>query len=223
MPVKAVLFDLDGTLVDTEQLGPMVFARVWNEMMGGVPPTTEFTAVWRRMRGADPLPVWLKKVAGPNASNFQTVLLSEYKKSLAEATPLPGAEELLDMLSDLGIPVAVVSASTRDQIKVVLDRYGWRRDVEAIISTDELNAHKPSPAGYVRACEELGVDPSEALVIEDSIYGITAGVRAGCYVIAVRAGSFDYLDAGSMADVSIDTLFDVLPMLAIPGAIDITF
>jgi HAD superfamily hydrolase (TIGR01509 family) len=95
----------------------------------------------------------------------------------------PGIRELHAELTAAGIPVGLVTNSFRRLITIVLASTGLEFDVT--IAGDELPENKPHPLPYIRACEQLEVDPHHVAVLEDSSTGIASARSAGCYVIAI--------------------------------------
>jgi mannitol-1-/sugar-/sorbitol-6-phosphatase len=205
----AVLFDLDGTLVDSEPVGPRVFARLWSAHHGSPDDGTtgRFERTWRRLDGAPSLPELLADLLGDGAAAFHSELLARYQQELARAPALPGAHDLLAHLAARGTPTAVVSASPPGQIRTVLDRHWWAP--AAVVSCDEIGRHKPDPAGYLAAARHVGAAPSLCVVVEDSTNGIEAGRRADMTTVGVRAGAADP-NAACVADHAVDTLYDLI-------------
>ncbi|MEU9733078.1 HAD-IA family hydrolase [Streptomyces sp. NPDC048002] len=171
----AVLLDLDGTLVDTESL----WLRTVREAAPGL--------------GADDI----YRALGRSAADTAALLDPERPQRLAEelearflaaveleATVLPGAPELLDLLSGEGIPAAVVSASTRPVVDAALKPLGADR-FRVTVAAGETSRTKPAADPYLAAARALGVDPAACLAVEDSPTGVTAAEAAGCRVLAV--------------------------------------
>ncbi|GAA1366260.1 HAD-IA family hydrolase [Streptomyces beijiangensis] len=181
---QAVLFDMDGTLVDTESL----WWKTAEDVAGGL---------GHRLSDADIPEVVGRAVEDTAAHLFR---ISDAARPLAEITAdlderflaaveadtvlLPGARQLLDLLNGLGIPTALVSASPRPVVDAVLKVLGTE-SFRTTVAAGETPATKPAPDPYLAAARTLGVDPSGCLVVEDSPTGIAAGEAAGCLVAAV--------------------------------------
>ncbi|TAK69768.1 MAG: HAD family phosphatase [Actinomycetota bacterium] len=122
----------------------------------------------------------------------------------------PGARRLLEELQDAGVPCALASASPRVLVDAVLADLGtgW---FGATVSSDDVERTKPHPEPYQRAATELGVEPADCVVLEDSPTGVAAGLAAGAYVVAVPhlvaipAGPRTRVVA-SLRDVTLDQL-----------------
>ena len=184
----AILFDCDGVLVDSE---PIVNRLIWEMLIElgidisledsiqrflGKAIREELDAI-AEMRGAPLPPNWL--------STFQArrnVLLE------AEVEAAPHIGHAIDVLSRLGLPMAVASGADRMKVELQLNRTGLIEHFQPtdvrIFSATEVARSKPAPDVYLLAASSLGVSPSRCLVIEDSPTGVTAGHAAGMTVLA---------------------------------------
>jgi HAD superfamily hydrolase (TIGR01509 family) len=185
MTLQAVLWDMDGTLVDSEP----VWARVQLDLL------TSLGAIWTvedcvNLVGSDlgdAVKAWMARIpeGAIEPEELAERMYGEVVRSLKEEVVFrPGAVELLQALNAEGIPCALVSASHRVMIDAVLahlppDLY------DVIVAGDEVTHGKPHPEPYLTAARELGVDPAECIVIEDSPGGTASGTAAGAFVIAV--------------------------------------
>ncbi|WP_369174753.1 HAD-IA family hydrolase [Streptomyces sp. R28] len=174
----AVLLDMDGTLVDTESL----WLRTVRETVPRIGTDDLFDALGRSAAEAA---ARLQPLTGgdPNAlaADLETRFLAAVQR---EAPPLPGALELLDLLRELGIPTALVSASSRpvvDAVLKILGAHGFRTTV----AEGETPRTKPAADPYLAAARALGVDAAACLAVEDSPTGVAAAEAAGCRVLAV--------------------------------------
>lgn len=119
----------------------------------------------------------------------------------SEATVLPGALEFLDLLRDLDIPVALVSASPRPVVDAVLKLLGSER-FRTTVAEGETPRTKPASDPYLAAARALGVDPAACLAVEDSPTGVASAEAAGCRVLAVA--SFTEIPAAARRTVLSD-------------------
>lgn len=185
MTLQAVLWDMDGTLVDSEP----VWARVQIELL------TELGATWTEedcvgLIGSDlgdAVTVWMSRIpAGAiEAEELAERMYGEVVRSLKESVVFrPGAVELLQAVKAAGIPNALVSASYRVMIDAVLSHLP-PDPFDVIVAGDEVNNGKPHPEPYLTAMRELGVDPADCIVVEDSPGGTASGTAAGAFVVAV--------------------------------------
>lgn len=203
----AVLFDMDGTLVNSEPVGPQVFTELWTQHHTGPAPTEQFTATWRRLPNAPTLRTFLHQHLPNNADEFHTELLDRYHTHITTTPTLPGAAALLNALDSHNIPRALVTSSTRRQATAVCNHHQWTFDTT--ITSDDVHNTKPAPECYLTASRQLHTDGLH-VVIEDSVAGLQAGRQAGALTIAVRAGSFTPDELHQHADMTIDTLDQLL-------------
>lgn len=185
MSLEAVLWDMDGTLVDSEK----VWAEVQIELLGslGVIWTVEdcMQLVGSDLR--DAVKVWMGRIPDGviTADELATRMFGEVIEALRREVEFrPGAVELLRALRKAEVPCALVSASYRQMIDAVLTHLP-ADPFDVIVAGDEVVNGKPHPEPYLTAAAKLGVDPAQCVVIEDSNTGTEAGTAAGAYVVAV--------------------------------------
>lgn len=185
--MKAVLWDMDGTLVDSEKLWDVSMLELFTELGGVMTPEVReatvggsaesvMAAVYADL-GLDPDPVAMAESAD---------WLHDRTGELFEAgLPwLRGARELLDALLAEGIPMALVTNTRRGLTEQALKSIG-KHYFSAIVCGDEVERAKPAPDPYLRAAELLGCAPEQCLAIEDSVTGSAAAEAAGCLVLVV--------------------------------------
>ncbi|MGJ3509679.1 HAD family hydrolase [Enemella sp. A6] len=181
----AVLWDFDGTLIDSEPLWQRAHARIaeeyggtWNDELAAGMHGLAWPAAARYLLD------WVGAGDEPVQQVYQR-WLDIVPAGLREGvTWVPGARELLAEMRAEGITCAVVSASYREILDAVVD--GMPTDTFAtMIAGDDVTRGKPHPEPYLLAAERLGVDPRDCLVIEDSVGGCEAGNAAGAVVLAV--------------------------------------
>lgn len=179
--IEAVLFDMDGTLVDSDAAVERTW-RAWSQRYGVDPE-----AVFAVMHGA-PAAVTARRVlphlddAGvAEAAAWQ---LDREATDVDDVVALDGAHALITALDRAGRPWAVVTSADR---RLALARLGAAGiDPTVLVTVDELAAGKPDPEGYVLAARRLDVDPHACLVVEDSAVGAAAGRAAGARVAGLR-------------------------------------
>ena len=184
--VRAVIFDLDGTMTDTEKY----FQRAWAEAMArsGFEPDREKTLALRSL-GKPFVDEQLKAWFGESCRPEEIMALSHsIFASIAKENGValkPGAEKLLAWLKARGIVIALATAGTAERAEKQLTETGVIGYFDKIISANMVAQGKPAPDTYLHACRELGVRPEEAIAVEDSPNGIKSAYAAGCRVIMV--------------------------------------
>lgn len=179
--IDALLFDLDGTLIDTE--GPALRAGLAAFAAVGFPVEESFM---HRLVGVD-LPTAGAIISAALPGLDQTALHAHWHKGfLAEIDRdlrlKAGAADLLALRLR---PMAVVTSSGRDEAARKLERTGIAQAFETVVVLQDVPAPKPDPSPYLLAAARLGVDPRRCLVFEDSEPGAEAAHRAGCIVVQV--------------------------------------
>ncbi len=184
--LAAVLFDMDGTLVDSEKVWDVSLQRLADHLGGDLTPELRASLVGSNMRGTIAMlhtAFGLPPEVDPAVS--AQVLLDETAALFrSDIEWQPGAKELLTELDAAGVPMALVTSTYRRLTDLVLDGIG-RHWFGATVCGDEVDHPKPAPDPYRRAAELLGVDPVHCAAIEDSDTGTTAAIAAGCATLTV--------------------------------------
>ena len=186
-PLAALLFDMDGLLVDTEPVWTVAEVELAERLGGRWTVELKAAIVGTRLETAVPrILVGLGRVPAPAlvAQTMQDLLDRMVELYARDLVPLPGALALLCEAQAAGVPVALVSSSYRVLVQAVLARLAPVA-FDLVLAGDEVRRAKPHPEPYLTACAALGVDPAAAVVLEDSPTGIASGEAAGCAVVAV--------------------------------------
>jgi HAD superfamily hydrolase (TIGR01509 family) len=185
--MKAVLFDMDGTLVDSEKLWDISLAALYRELGGEL--SREVRAALVGGSAEDTIRTVytdLGLALDPASMAESDRWLHDYTGELFEGG-LPwcdGAKELLEALASEGTPMALVTNTKRALTDRALNSIG-RQYFSATVCGDEVPSGKPAPDAYRKAAELLGIRPDACLAIEDSVTGTAAAQRAGCPVLVV--------------------------------------
>jgi HAD superfamily hydrolase (TIGR01509 family) len=221
MRFDAVIFDMDGVLVDSE---PTHFATTNGVLASRGVALSQ--AEYDRCIGMDERAFFALLVECFQLKESADVLAKERVAAslihLAEhpLPPLPGVLELLHSLQAEGKRLALASSAMRRQINLILDQLGAGRVFAAVVSKDDVELGKPAPDLFVEAARRLGVEPAECLVLEDAALGVQAAVSAGMTAVAlVRPGQDDgpHLRAGaslslpSLSGITSKALEDLIP------------
>ena len=206
MSVDAVIFDLDGTLVESE--------RVWEAARRRV--TEESGGRWRENAQAHMMglstPEWTQWMRDELGVPLETdEIFREVTEEISAAYRtdlplLPGAIEAVERMVERW-PLALASSSSRILIDLVLDLSGLDRLFRASVSSEEVERGKPQPDVYLAAAEKIGADPTACVAIEDSTAGIQSGAAAGMRVVAIPERDFPPSpEALALGVVTLDTL-----------------
>lgn len=206
----AVIFDMDGLLIDSEPLWRRAEIEVFTGV--GVPLTQAdclrttglridaVVAFWQRERP------WVGATPGEVAERIVTRVIELVR---AEGELLPGAREALDFFAARGLPLGLASSSPRRLIDAVLACLGLAERFDAVCSAEGEARGKPDPAVYLHTAARLGHAPRRCLALEDSLPGVLAAVAAGMGCIAVPAAEHRDEPGLGRATVVLDSLTEI--------------
>ena len=208
--IKAVLFDLDGTLTDTEKF----YQTAWPDALGhfGYEMTPEKPLELRSLGR----PFVLEKFREWYGEDFDYWAVREYRKGLIEeilrkyGIPLkPGAKEILAWLKEHGVFVALVTANDKERAERYLKKIGLFNYFNAVVCADMVEKGKPAPDIYAYACKTLNIAPKETFAIEDSPNGCRSAYGAGCNVIMIPDLTEPDEELKKMLYARLDSLMDI--------------
>jgi beta-phosphoglucomutase len=203
MKARAVVFDLDGTLVDNMALHAEAFAEFMTRR--GLPPLDE--AQRARLDGKRNTDIF-PDLLGRELPREELVSVSEEKESLyrtlsrGRLSPLAGLERLLEILAANGIPVAVATSGPAENVRHTLAELGLAERITVIVRGDEVPRGKPHPDIFLAAAARLGVPPAECVAFEDAPAGVGAARAAGMVCVALTTSFSEdaFRAAGSAPD-----------------------
>jgi len=211
MAPVAVIFDLDGVLVDSEQVWGTVREELTRELGGRWHP-----GALRDMMGMSSLE-WSRYMHDELGVRLPPADISrEVVRRVGEhySRHLPLIDGAVDAVQRLAArwPLALASSANREIIDTVLELTGLKGSFAATVSSEEVPRGKPAPDVYLEAARRLGVDAAAAAAVEDSTNGLLSAKAAGMTVIAIPNREFPPTPEGlAAADVVIDSLHDLTP------------
>jgi HAD superfamily hydrolase (TIGR01509 family) len=185
--IEAVLFDMDGLLVDSEPLWTIGEIELAEHLGGTWSDELKTAIIGTRLDTAiRTILEWYGLPGGAaEADQAMTFLLDRMVELYHEQLPvMPGAIELVDAVRAAGAATALVSSSYRVLVDAALDTIGRER-FDFSVAGDEVAAGKPDPAPYLAACDLLDVRPAATVALEDAMSGVRSAEAAGCNVVAV--------------------------------------
>ena len=213
-PVRGVLFDVDGVILDTECL----YSRFWMEACHfyGFPMTRQ-QSLQRRSLTKTAGQEKFHDLFGPTA-DYTTIRLKRIELMDAfvqkEGVAVkPGIYALLDALDARGIPCAITSSSPQQRLESYLTPLNLYHRFVKVISGYDVPRGKPEPDIYLRGAAELGLPPETCLALEDSPAGILSAYRAGCLPVLIPDQDTPGQDTLSLLYAKADTLTDVISLL----------
>jgi HAD superfamily hydrolase (TIGR01509 family) len=221
MTPDAVVFDFDGLILDTEWAifesarhafathGHTLSVEAWSTIIG---TNNDIGTAW-----------WDGLCAAAGVEGFDLELFeaayNAHDRSIRDTLPaLPGVVELVEALDARGVPLGVASSSSRAWLDRHLERLGLAERFGTLVGADLVGGvGKPAPDVYLKACADLGAEPTRSVALEDSAHGATAAKAAGMVVVAVPSritvhNDFSHVDlvVDSLVDVTLDRLAALL-------------
>jgi HAD superfamily hydrolase (TIGR01509 family) len=183
---RALLFDLDGTLADTDSL----HLPTWADALRPYGVEVDEGFYRERITGrltseivADLLP----DLSGEEARQVADTKEASFRERARDLEPLPGLLGFVEESRRRGLSLALVTNAPGENVSTVLRTLGLEKDFDAVILAEEVGAGKPDPALYRRSLERLGVGAGESLAFEDSTSGIAAAVGAGIKTVGIAS------------------------------------
>jgi HAD superfamily hydrolase (TIGR01509 family) len=211
---KAVIFDMDGVLVDSEPLHTAIEKRQFelNNLLLSEEEHGQYMGVasdvmWRDIALRHTLPLKVEELIEQNKAES-----IRFFSTIEQIPLMPGIAQVLEELHKREIPLAVASSSFHEVIELILERTGLRSYFRQVVSSKEAGKSKPEPDVFLLAARRLGIDPKDCLVVEDSFNGIQAAKAAGMKCIAFQ-GPGANAEAQKKADASITDFNQLLALL----------
>lgn len=196
-----VLLDVDGTLVDSNDM----HARAWVRALSEAGVSAEFATIRRLIgKGGDKL---LPEVSGFDAASEKGKTINKRRDEifqteyLPKLRPFPGVKELLARMSKEGLNLAVASSSEKDQLKRLLRVCGADEFIEASTSSDDAENSRPDPDIVHAALKQLGQPPDRVILVGDTPYDVEASLKARIRVVALRCGGWGDADLKGAVEI----------------------
>lgn len=186
--IKAVLFDLDGTLIDTHDLILASFRHATREVLGQELPDEVLM-----QKVGQPLVVQMWDFTDDDATHerlMRTYRAFNEARNDEVVHPFPGVEDALSALREAGYSMGVVTSKRHALAWHTLELLGLSSYFEFLVGADDCPAHKPDPEPVEMGCDKLGLRPDECLYVGDSPFDMRAGNDAGCVTAAATWGMF---------------------------------
>ena len=210
---NAIIFDMDGTLVDTEHLHQSAYLEVMRSR--GLDVANDFSS-FIGTNSRETVTGLLKNSGHAVHESIIDNILAEksikYKSiALSDATLFPGTIEVLETFKSSGFKLAIGTSGSRETVSMIMNKFQLSNYLDTFACMSDVARGKPNPDIFLKASERLGVSPENCVVIEDSKNGILAAKAAGMRVIAV-ATSFPKEQLGH-ADLVINHISELTPSI----------
>lgn len=207
--IKAVIFDMDGIIIDSEPLWGESICEVVDELGLELSESARLSTLGFRIDKS--VQYWNESLKWnlPNPEQVTNRIVERVSEKVSKLPAMmDGVQELFQKIKDLGMPCAIASSSPMRFIKATVDRFELGNFISFFHSADLEENGKPSPDVYLSAIKRLGQNPKECLAIEDTINGILAAKAAGMKTLLVPCALIKNFDT-SIADAFVNSLLDV--------------
>ncbi|MFC3787484.1 HAD family hydrolase [Paenibacillus sp. GCM10012307] len=218
-PIKAIIFDMDGVLIDSEPIYFEIERSSFTHFGADVSEEEHHTFVgvtlesmWQQVLDKKPLGCTLEEALSYHKGNVMRIM-----SGFERLEPMPNVERWLSWLKSQGIPLAVASSSPKALIELIMDKTGLGAYFDAFVTGEEVAHGKPAPDIFLHAAGLLGVDPASCLIIEDSRNGVRAAKSAGMRCVGFQnpgSGNQDLSQADEVVS-SYEQLLSIRPSLPI--------
>lgn len=206
--LNALLFDLDGTLTDTDQLHLLALQQLLLEEDGRVFSKEEFEAHVSGQANANMCRYLFPERSLAEHEAFADRKEVRFRQLSPQLTPMPGLLRLLDFAREQAIGVCVVTNAPRANAEHMLQVLGLRSRFETVLVAEELPRAKPDPLPYLTGLERLGAGADTGIAFEDSIPGLSAAVKAGIFTVGLATSQSRDTLLGAGAHLVVDDFND---------------
>lgn len=209
--IKAVIFDMDGVIIDSEPLWRRAMIQSFVEI--GIPFTDDDCRITTGLRFKEVVEFWFKehKINQITVNEFDTLVINRLcDLIIVEGKPMKGVHEILQYLKKNNFKIGIGTSSNTKLMNTVVDVLNIRHYFDALSSAEFLEHGKPHPHVFLNCAEALSTKPNACLVIEDSINGIIAGKAAQMKVVAIPEEINKNNSKFTIADFTVDSLLDII-------------
>ncbi|WP_160687896.1 HAD family hydrolase [Clostridium sp. C2-6-12] len=207
--MKAVIFDMDGVIIDSEPIHFEVDMKTMKDFGCSISKEelNKYVGTTNEYMFTDIKNKYKLDKSAEEIINYRCELVKR-KVIESDLEPIEGIKNLLINLKDKNIPAAIASSSPRDFIEVVVSKFGIENYFSCILSGEEVENGKPAPDIYVETAKKLGILPEECVVIEDSKNGVLAAKKAGMKCIGFKNANSGNQDL-SNADFIVNSIVEI--------------
>ncbi|MDF2449313.1 MAG: haloacid dehalogenase superfamily protein subfamily variant 3 with third motif having or [Bacteroidota bacterium] len=209
--IKAVIFDMDGVIIDSEPLWRQAMIRSFCEI--GIPFSDEHCRITTGLRFKEVAEYWFKKhnITHITVDEFDELVIERLCELIhIEGKTMSGVEEALRFFKEKGMKIGIGTSSNTKLMNTVVDVLNLRSYFDVLCSAEHMDYGKPHPQVYLTCSNELKVLPMHCLVIEDSVNGIVAGKAAQMKVLAIPEEINKNNPKFMIADYQMGSLMDVI-------------
>lgn len=211
--IKAVIFDMDGVLIDSEPLWRKAMIKGFNDI--GVDFTEEDCRKTTGMRFKEVINHWFlhHNIEHTHPDELDTNVITHLIELIGlEGKPLSGSIELLQHLKMNNYPIGLATSSSHALVDAVLNKLSVKSYFQSIVSAEFLDYGKPHPEVFLKCAKELNTEAKHCLVIEDSVNGVIAGKAAQMRVVAVPDAEHKNDKRFVIADYTVNSLNDIIKL-----------
>lgn len=210
--IKAVIFDMDGVIIDSEPLWRRAMIKSFTEI--GIPFTENDCRITTGLRFKEVIAFWFNKygITSVSIDAFDETVISQLCILIeTEGKPMPGVMQTLTYLKANGYKTGIGTSSSVRLMNTVVHTLKLQAYFDVLCSAELMRYGKPHPEVYLTCAGQLQVNPQECLVIEDSVNGIVAGKSAQMKVLAIPDAENKHNPKFSLADYMLHSMDELLP------------
>jgi HAD superfamily hydrolase (TIGR01509 family) len=184
--LKAVIFDMDGVLIDSHP----VHKKAWTRFLASVGKMVtdeELEFVLDGRRREDILSHFLGALTPAQTAEYGRHKEQLFREAASEVSTVLGVGQFIDELQRCGIPMAVASCGSSSRVHFILQRLGLEHRFSAVVTADDVQVGKPDPAIFQKAASAIGAPPECSVVVEDAVSGVIAAKAAGMKCLAIAS------------------------------------